>query len=83
MLYGYTYKYCVVAPSIALYRCFMYEFIRVNMISIVLLLPFFKQFVLYALYLVVVIVEINFNSIQYRRYKLFTIVIIKRKNEPL
>ena len=37
----------VVAHSIALFRCFMYEIIRVNMISIVLLLPFFQQFILY------------------------------------
>ena len=57
----------VVAPSIALFRCFMYEIIiiRVNMISIVLLLPFFQQlYCMHCIYTVVVVVEINFNSIQ-------------------
>ena len=53
----------VVAPSIALFRCLMYviyTIIRVNMIRIVLLLPFFNN--LYCMYNeVTVVVEIGFN----------------------
>ena len=60
----------VVAPSTALFRCFMYEIkiiiIRVNMISIVFLLPFFQHvYFMHSIYnVVVVVVEIHFNSIQ-------------------
>ena len=58
--------------------------IKVNMISIVLLLPFFNHLYcmhcMYNVVVIIVVVEINFNSIQYIKQIIMSLVMCTRRH---